>query len=33
MASLIGSYGSSQALEVAKQLDAKVEGLLTEAAR
>jgi hypothetical protein len=33
MASLIGSYGSSQTQEVAKALDAKVEGLLTEVAQ
>jgi uncharacterized protein (DUF302 family) len=33
MASLLAPYGSQEALRVARELDAKVEGLLTTAAR
>ena len=33
MASFLGSYGSAEALKVARELDAKVEGLLTTAAK
>ena len=33
MASFLGSYGSPEALKVAWELDAKVEGLLTAAAK
>jgi uncharacterized protein (DUF302 family) len=33
MASFLASYGSSEALRVARDLDSKVEGLLTAAAR
>jgi DICT domain-containing protein len=32
MASFLASYGSSEALRVARDLDSKVEGLLTAAA-
>lgn len=32
MASFLSSYGSLEALKVARELDAKVEGLLTAAA-
>jgi uncharacterized protein (DUF302 family) len=32
MASLLASYGSAEALKVARELDTKVEGLLTKAA-
>jgi uncharacterized protein (DUF302 family) len=33
MASFLGAYGSPEALKVARELDAKVEGLLTAAAK
>jgi uncharacterized protein (DUF302 family) len=33
MASFLGAYGSPEALKVARELDAKVEGLLTVAAK
>lgn len=33
MASFLGSYGSPEVLKVARELDAKVEGLLTAAAK
>ena len=33
MASFLGAYGSPEALKVARELDAKVEGLLTTAAK
>jgi hypothetical protein len=33
MASFLASYGSAEALKVARKLDAKVEGLLSAAAK
>jgi hypothetical protein len=33
MASLLAPYGSQEALRVARELDSKIEGLLTTAAR